>query len=521
MSPFLSVSLSLLLAAYSAQAFVPQSRTILTPLLRVQQLQQQSRNHPCTAAPSSPPSFISFNTANTRLFVSTARNYTADFSSSYFNNNNNNNNNNAHHEQVVDFYHTVGVSRNADAAEIKRAFKRLAKLYHPDANPHQDTSEKFKEINRAYQVLNNPALRRHYDIEQGIAAAAAAAAANGRTRSTVNPTDVGSAGMPFRGGTGGGFTTPFRERTPPSTTPFTQQDIFNSVYGGGGGPAAADTMGSRAARPFGGPIVGEDLRLDLEIDFKTACFGGEQRVRINHLERCSACSGDGFKPETKVEICASCNGSGAAIRVNSPMGNFQTVQPCPKCRGRGRMADEYDGCAACDGQGSNRNTKQIMVTIPPGVSNGNKLRVKGEGDSGPNGGPAGDLYIFLKVKEDSNFRREGSEIYSEANISYLDAALGISFKYPVVDGEVTIEVPPGTQPGQVMRLKGNGVSKLGQPNVRGDHFVTVNIDIPTDLTMEEEFLLKQLKAIQEKKKNNNNNNSNDDNNKKKSGGWFG
>merc|ERR1711920_910800 len=165
--------------------------------------------------------------------------------------------------------------------------------------------------------------------------------------------------------------------------------------------------------------------------------------------------------------------------------------------GTGQQVEEY--CGTCSGQGVTSKTKQIKVTIPAGVEDGNKLRVRGEGDAGPKGGPSGDLYIYLKVKEDDTFRRDGPEIYSDEKISFVDAILGASVKTPVVDGEVTIKVPPGTQPGQVMRLKGNGAPRLGNPNQRGDHYVTVKVDIPKDLSAEEEELIEKLRTIREKK----------------------
>jgi len=183
--------------------------------------------------------------------------------------------------------------------------------------------------------------------------------------------------------------------------------------------------------------------------------------------------------------------------TRTPLGNFQTQQTCPSCRGTGQKVEEY--CGTCSGQGLVSKTKQIKVTIPAGVEDGNKLRVRSEGDAGPNGGPAGDLYIFLKVKEDRNFRREGPEVYSDASVSYVDAILGASLKVPVVDGEVTIKVPPGTQPGQVMRLKGNGAPRLGQPDQRGDHYVTMNVEIPKEVSKEEQELIEQLRELQEKK----------------------
>jgi len=179
--------------------------------------------------------------------------------------------------------------------------------------------------------------------------------------------------------------------------------------------------------------------------------------------------------------------------TRTPLGNFQTQQTCPNCRGSGQQIEEY--CGTCSGQGLINKTKQIKVTIPPGVEDGNKLRVRGEGDAGPKGGPAGDLYIFLKVKEDRNFRREGPEVYSDETISYIDAILGASIKVPVVDGEVTIKVPQGTQPGQVMRLKGNGAPRLGNPSQRGDHYVTMNVEIPKDISPEEQELIEKLRDI--------------------------
>lgn len=370
-----------------------------------------------------------------------------------------------------DFYRILGVNRNASTKEIKSAFRTKAKQYHPDANPGKDTTEQFQDINRAYEVLKNPDLKKKYDMfgEQGVGTSAAS---------------EGGPGSPF-GGPGG----------------FGQEvdlnDIFNEFFGGGGGMGGGFNTGPRQRQPRG-PVVGNDLRFDLEIDFKTAVFGGEEKVRIRHLETCDTCSGDGVQPGSKVNTCSQCQGSGVTVEVTrTPLGNFQTQQTCPSCRGTGQKVEQY--CGTCGGQGLNQKTKQIKVTVPAGVEDGNKLRVRGEGDAGPNGGPAGDLYIFLRVKEDSNFRREGPEIYSEETISYIDAILGNSIKTPVVDGEVTIKVPPGTQPGQVMRLKGNGAPRLGNPTQRGDHYVTVKVDIPKDLSNEEEELIAQLRAIREQK----------------------
>ena len=373
--------------------------------------------------------------------------------------------------QDKDFYRILGVSRSADPKEIKSAYRKLAKQYHPDANPNEDTTEKFQEINRAYEVLNNPDLKKKYDM-YGAAGVGTSAASD----------STAGYGSPFGGG---GF-----------SQEVDLGDIFDSFFGGGGGMGGGRGPGGRGRTR--GPIAGDDLRFDLEIDFKTAVFGGEEKVRIRHLEKCDTCDGSGVKPGSKVNTCAVCNGMGVTMQVTrTPLGNFQTQQTCASCRGTGQKVEEY--CGTCSGQGLNSKTKQIKVTIPPGVENGNKLRVRGEGDAGPNGGPPGDLYIFLRVKEDKNFRREGPEIYSDASISYIDAILGASIKTPVVDGEVTIKVPPGTQPGQVMRLRGNGAPRLGNPDVRGDHFVTMNVEIPKDLSKEEEELIQKLRDLREKK----------------------
>lgn len=323
-------------------------------------------------------------------------------------------------------------------------------------------------------MLNNPDLKKRYDMF-GAAGVGTSAASEGA-----------GVGSPF-GGPGG----------------FAQEvdlgDIFDTFFGGGGGGVGGGFGGGGGRGRTRGPVTGDDLRFDLEIDFKTAVFGGEERVRIRHLEKCDTCGGDGVKPGSKVSTCNVCNGMGVTMQVTrTPLGNFQTQQTCSACRGTGQKVEEY--CGTCSGQGVTSKTKQIKVTIPAGVENGNKLRVRGEGDAGPKGGPAGDLYIFLKVKEDRNFRREGPEIYSDATISYIDAILGADIKTPVVDGEVTIKVPPGTQPGQVMRLRGNGAPNLGNPDVRGDHFVTMNVEIPKDLDKDEKDLIQQLKELREKKR---------------------
>uniref|UniRef100_A0A7S0GHN4 Uncharacterized protein n=1 Tax=Proboscia inermis TaxID=420281 RepID=A0A7S0GHN4_9STRA len=381
--------------------------------------------------------------------------------------------------QNRDFYKLLGVERGADMASIRAGYRKMCRKWHPDANPGKETGEMMQDVNRAYEVLKDADLKKMYDQfgEKGIGTSAAS-------------DEMAKKGqMGGFGGGGGGF-----------QQDVDLSDIFDSFFGGGGGrgmPQGFGGGGGGAGARRQGPAAGDDLRYDLEIDFKTAVFGGDEKVRVRHMEVCETCPGDGVKPGSQVRTCAECRGQGMTMQVTrTPLGNFQTQQVCPQCRGTGQKVDEY--CGTCSGKGLMQKTKQIKVTIPPGVEDGNKLRVRGEGDAGPNGGPSGDLYIFLRVKEDKQFRREGPEVYSDTSVSYVDAILGASIKVPVVDGDVTIKVPPGTQPGQVMRLKGNGAPRLGSPEQRGDHYVTLNIDIPKKLSKRETELMEELRELQEK-----------------------
>ena len=273
-------------------------------------------------------------------------------------------------------------------------------------------------------------------------------------------------------------------------------DIFDSFFGGGGGRGGGfGGMGGAGARQRQrGPVKGDDLRFDLEIDFDRAIFGGEEKAKIRHLETCETCKGDGLKPGTKKRGCGTCGGQGVVMQVTrTPLGNFQTQAACPTCRGTGEIIDEF--CPKCSGQGTNQVAKTVTLTIPCGVENGQKLRVRSEGDAGPNGGPAGDLYIFVNVKRDSRFRREGTEIYSDASVSYVDAILGSEAVVPTVDGDVTIKVPAGSQPETVLRLKGKGAPKLGSKDDRGNHYVTLKVNVPTSLSSKEKALIEELREL--------------------------
>ncbi|MGB5898801.1 MAG: molecular chaperone DnaJ, partial [Geitlerinemataceae cyanobacterium] len=348
----------------------------------------------------------------------------------------------------------LGVSRDADKEEVKRAYRRLARKYHPDVNKEEGAEERFKEINRAYEVLSEPELRARYDRfgEAGVSSGAGAGFQ-----------DMGDMG---------GFA-----------------DIFESFFGGFGG-AGAQTGRSRRS----GPARGDDLRLDLKLDFREAIFGGEKEIRINHLETCEVCRGTGAKPGTRPRACATCGGSGQVRRATrTPFGSFTQVSVCPTCNGAGQVIEEK--CEACGGKGQKQEAKKLKITIPAGVDNGTRLRVSNEGDSGARGGPPGDLYVYLFVKEDSQFQRDGINILSEIKISYLQAILGCRLPVETVDGEVELTIPPGTQPGTVMTLEDRGVPRLGNPVSRGDHLITILVDIPTKVSTEERELLEKLAKL--------------------------
>lgn len=354
-----------------------------------------------------------------------------------------------------DYYEILGVSRDADKEDIKRAYRRLARKYHPDVNKEPEAEERFKEINRAYEVLSEPETRARYDRfgEAGVSSAAGAGAP-----------DFGDFG---------GFA-----------------DIFESFFSGFSGTGAPGGQTRRRS----GPMRGDDLRLDLKLDFREAVFGGEKEIRINHLETCTTCTGSGAKPGTQPRVCSTCNGAGQVRRATrTPFGSFTQVSVCPTCSGSGQVIE--DKCETCGGRGQRQETKKLKITIPAGVDNGNRLRVSAEGDAGQRNGPPGDLYVYLFVSEDPEFHREGINILSTLKISYLQAILGSRLEINTVDGNHELVVPPGTQPGTVLTLESKGVPKLGNPVSRGDHLITVLVDIPTRTSPEELELLEKLAKI--------------------------
>jgi molecular chaperone DnaJ len=266
-------------------------------------------------------------------------------------------------------------------------------------------------------------------------------------------------------------------------------DIFESIFSG-----FAGGMGGTTQRRRSGPVRGDDLRLDLKLDFREAVFGGEKEIRISHLETCEICSGSGAKPGTRPRTCSTCTGTGQVRRVTrTPFGSFTQVSTCPTCNATGMVIE--DKCDTCDGKGAKQVTKKLKISIPPGVDNGTRLRISSEGDAGQRSGPAGDLYVYLFVNEDEEFHRDGINILSEIKISYLQAILGCRLEVNTVDGPEELLILPGTQPNTVMKMENRGVPRLGNPVSRGDHMITVLIDIPTKLTTEERELLEKLAKI--------------------------
>jgi molecular chaperone DnaJ len=356
-----------------------------------------------------------------------------------------------------DYYQILGVSRDVDKDELKRAYRRLARQYHPDVNKEPGAEEKFKEISRAYEVLSEPETRGRYDRfgEAGVGGAGGGA-------SGFDYNDMG------------GFA-----------------DIFETIFSGFGG-GAGTSQGQ--ARRRNGPVRGDDLRLDLKLDFREAVFGGEKQIKIPHLESCQTCSGTGAKPGTGIKTCSICSGSGQVRRATrTPFGSFAQVSACTNCNGTGQVIEEK--CGTCHGAGRQQETKNLKITIPPGVDNGTRLRVSGEGDAGVRSGTPGDLYVYLFVESDKEFTREGINVRSQISISYLQAILGCNLEVNTVDGKEELTIPSGIQPNTVLTLENKGVPKLGNPVSRGNHLITVKINIPTKVNSEERELLEKLAGV--------------------------
>ncbi len=360
---------------------------------------------------------------------------------------------------MTDYYEILGVSKDASKDEIKSAFRKKARTLHPDVNKAPDAEEKFKELGKAYETLMDDNKRATYDRygEDGLKNAGF------------------DTGGPFAGGFGD------------------LNDIFNSFFGGMGG------FGFGGRPDPNAPVEGDDLRLDIEIDFRDAVFGCEKEIKFDHLEYCSACGGTGAEKGSQPVICPTCHGSGQVKQVmRTPLGSIAQIVTCPDCHGKGKKIT--NPCKACKGYGKLQKEKKINIKIPAGVDNMSKIRVSHEGDAGSNGGPAGDLYVVLHVKSSDYFKREGNDVYSRLDITQAQAALGDEVVVKTLDGERKVIVQAGVQSGNSIKIKGAGVPYIQRPSQRGDHIVIVAVKTPVKLSDEERLLYKKLYEIQNNKK---------------------
>ena len=352
-----------------------------------------------------------------------------------------------------DYYEVLGIQKGASEDEIKKAYKKLARKYHPDMNPgDKEAEEKFKEVNEANEVLSDPEKKARYD-QFGFAG--------------VDPNYGAGAGG---GAYGGGFD--FGDLG----------DIFGSFFGGG--------FGGGQRRNPNAPQRGESIRASVSVSFTEAAFGCEKSVTLERSEQCPTCKGNGCAPGTTPEICPDCHGTGTVqTRRQTPMGVFASNGPCRKCGGTGRLI--HQPCPDCRGTGAVRKRKTIKVNIPAGIDHGQTISLRGQGNAGKNGGPAGDLLITVMVQPHELFHRDGVDVFCEAPITFAQAVLGAELEIPTIDGKVKYSIPEGTQTGTVFRLKGKGIPVLNGRG-RGDQYVTVTIETPRNLNKGQKEALRRF-----------------------------
>ena len=346
-----------------------------------------------------------------------------------------------------DYYEVLGVDRNADDAALKRAYRQLAKKYHPDVNPGNAEAEaKFKEATEAYGILSDPDKRRQYDqfghaaFEQG-----------------------GAGGFDFNGADFG--------------------DLFGDIFG--------DLFGGRTRSNPNAPARGANLRARVNVTFEEAVFGTEKELEISLKDTCATCGGTGCKPGTQPVTCTRCHGQGQIVYTQQSLfGMVRNMQVCPDCSGTGKLIK--DKCTVCRGTGYTSSRKRIQVSVPAGIDNGQSIRIRDKGEPGRNGGPRGDLLVEISVARHPIFQRDDVDIYSTAPLTFAQAALGGEVKISTVDGEIMYQVKPGTQTDSRIRLKGKGVPSLRNPNVRGDHYVTLVVQVPTNLNSEQKEALRHF-----------------------------
>ena len=355
-------------------------------------------------------------------------------------------------EQKRDYYEVLGVAKNAGDGEIKKAYRVLAKKYHPDMNPgDKEAEKKFKEASEAYAVLSDSDKRRQYD-------------------------QFGHAAFEGGGAGGGGF----------DFSGMDFGDIFGDIFG--------DFFGGSSRRSSNGPMKGANVRASVRITFEEAVFGCEKELELVLKDDCPECHGSGAKPGTKPETCAKCGGKGKVMFTQQSLfGMVQNVQTCPDCRGTGKIVKEK--CAHCHGNGYVSNKKKISVSIPAGIDHGQSVRIREKGEPGVNGGPRGDLLVEVLITSHPIFQRQDMNIYSTAPISFAQAALGGEIRISTIDGDVLYSVKPGTQTDTRIRLKGKGVPSLRNKNIRGDQYVTLVVQVPTSLSAEAKEALRKYDEV--------------------------
>ncbi|KAI3525560.1 hypothetical protein L1887_04425 [Cichorium endivia] len=356
-----------------------------------------------------------------------------------------------------DYYSVLGVSKNSSKAEIKSAYRKLARSYHPDVNKEPGAEQKFKDISNAYEVLSDDEKRSIYDR-------------------------YGEAGLKGAGVGTGDFSNPF--------------DLFESLFDGLGGMGGMGGMGGgRNSRNRA--TQGEDQGYNLVLNFKEAIFGIEKEIEVTRLESCATCNGSGAKPGTTASKCTTCGGQGQVISsARTPLGVFQQVMTCSSCNGSGEISTP---CNTCSGDGRVRKSKRISLKVPAGVDSGSRLRVRSEGNAGRKGGPAGDLFVMIDVLPDPVLKRDDTNILYTCKITYIDAILGTTTKVPTVDGMVDLKIPAGTQPGTTLVMAKKGVPVLNKSNMRGDQLVRVQVEIPKRLSGEERKLIEELSNLKKGK----------------------
>ena len=358
-----------------------------------------------------------------------------------------------------DYYEVLGLSKGASDDEIKKAFRKMAKEYHPDLHPGDAEAEKkFKEVNEAYGVLSDADKKAKYD-RFGHAG--------------VDPSYGAGQGGGFGGGFGGfgGF-----------DGDIDLGDIFGSFFGGG--------MGSRSSRNYNAPQKGADREASVSISFEEAAFGCKKDISYNRIEKCEECGGTGAEKGTTPETCTQCHGSGTVRTQQRTMfGVIQQQTECPTCRGKGKTIKSP--CSCCRGEGYVRKKKNLTVTIPAGIDNGQNIVLSGQGDSGRNGGPSGNVYVEVSIREHSMFKRDGRNIYCEVPITFSEAVLGATIDVPTLEGKATYDIPEGTQTGTVFKLKGKGITEI-RGSKRGDILFTVVVEVPKYLNKDQKNKLKEF-----------------------------